>query len=389
MINYFKPLRLQHEVQILEEKYKAESDDGRQEDTLAKADLEKLIHRIVSCPAEDLRAFAFSLTKQELLCTAGYLRSNYLHVSLQPIFRVLEYADNVSAFKKVFAVWQERYTQPFQYDEIDHCVDHYASRIFKSTVSSETLKQWMTDRDADQDVARFINSNMKADGKEDFERKMQEILISSKSLLGINVRLNFYASCKRTDYLLLGDMELSGLLHKTEIQNARNIIANFLEKMQEDDYEKFYHVADAAKSFFGEPYSAKCHGLMQGYSQAIERAYNAFINQFWLIKLFGNDRRSRFWKKYISKFKAEFNRKHNLLIMDFGNIYATEFMEVGVIYFFRKEYFEKRVRMNLKLSNTQDLKHDMRHFFNHIFMKEHRGNWEYDVRIALTKNKMI
>ena len=62
---------------------------------------------------------------------------------------------------------------------------------------------------------------------------MHEISISSKSLLGINVRLNFYASCKRTDYLLLGDMELSGLLHKTEIQNARSIIVNFLEKMRD------------------------------------------------------------------------------------------------------------------------------------------------------------
>lgn len=389
MINYFKPLRLQHEVQVLEEKFKAESDDGRLEDTLAKADLEKLIHKIVSCPAEELRGFAFSLTKRELLCVAGYLRSNYLHVPLKQVFLVLEYADNAEIFKKLFAVWQERYTQPFQHDEIDRCVDHYAPHIFKSSVSSEELKHWMTDRDADQDVARFININMKADGKEDFERKMHEISISSKSLLGINVRLNFYASCKRTDYLLLGDMELSGLLHKTEIQNARSIIVNFLEKMQEEDYEKFYHVADAAKSFFGEPYSAKCHGLMKAFSPEIEGAYNAFINQFWLIKLFGNDRRSRFWKKYISKFKAEFNSRHNLLIMDFGNMYATEFMEVGVIYFFPKDYFDKRVRMELYSSSTQELKHDMRHFFNHIFMKEHRGNWEYDVRVALTKNKMI
>ena len=114
-------------------------------------------------------------------------------------------------------------------------------------------------------------------------------------------------------------------------------------------------------------------------SEEIQRAYNALINVFWLTKLFGRDRRSRFWKKYIKNFTVRYFSAHDMLLMEFNRCSIIEFKQTGPIYFFDSDYFDM-VYVKKRLSQkTVDLKSDMYYDSKVKFRKVHQGYWESEV----------
>ena len=120
----------------------------------------------------------------------------------------------------------------------------------------------------------------------------------------------------------------------------------------------------------------------------IRQKYVNWVNIRKLEITFGNDERSAYWKTYefINVTKYSFS---NSLVMECQNHYIIEFLgaQMGPIYIYNREIFEKHIVQWLRQSSNSELRsllYQTRDQYA-LYRKAHLGYWQADVSATIRK----
>lgn len=383
MQNIYYPKKLHDEVARIKKEYESTL-DGTQ---IIKERVEQIILRIVGCSDEDeLRFLALTFTKAELKAVAMYTKNNYLHVDLNKVISIFTIVKSFDCFKIVYDIWQINYTNPYSYDIISKLINCYRDEIKSSFEINnvDIIAEWMSSENADVLIGREMTRQ--SSSIDIFNINLSKYKLNRRYALYRNIQAEFLCSCDSKIYLDMGDDVLYETMSALNMEYQRSIMFNFLRFVDANMFSRFETVAEHAHDrLFGDPADSTYKKYMANQPEQVKKAYEYLINVFWLIKLFGRDRRSRFWKKYIKDFTVRYYASHDMLLMEFRRCVVIEFKEVGPAYFFDKEFFEKnyiRYRISKK---TIDFKWDLKNLKEYLYRKEHRGYWESDMIYQLEK----
>ena len=373
--NYF-PEKLNSEVKKLSDKF----DKIKQDKPVLRNRLKEIIYTIVEIKDEDdLKLFSYGLTKSELKAVANYMQNNYLNVDLNSLIRVFIIINDFSYFKIIYNSWQSNCIKPYDKEVIIKLLSNYKADIANEYNIKEinVLAQWMSSYDAAALIYDFINKKYKINTIKDFELQLSQLQINNQYLLYRKIKAEFLLNCNRTVYLNMGDMKLYKAIHQLNLEYQRKVLYNFLEVIDTDDLGDFETIAEYSHDeLFGDINDSIYRQTIKKQSSLIQTNYNILINIFWLIRLFGRDRRSRFWKKYIKKFNVNYYRAHDMLVMKFKRCSVIEFKEVGPAYFFDTDVLNRNYLNSRLNQSTQEFKYDLRNNEEYLYIKEHRGGWE-------------
>jgi len=386
MIAYY-PQHLHAQLEKLKQEFNEKQDYVAQ---FSNDDLEALIMKIVNCDASELRFYTYSLTRRELACIASYIPINGYKVKRKNLLMLFAKSDKFSYFETIYKGWQNNYKKRFFPDDIGAVIYHFQGELKnKYHLDAESLLKWMSLPDADFKVCRYVLNEIKLKSEMTMEDCLEYIGISSGSKLGKDVLMRKYFVCGIEEYRKLGDSDFRTMLHPMAAADATAILRNFLEVMTPKDYQTFYKTSGLAKDCFGVPDTTKYNQTVGQMSEKAKRSYTAWINYYWLIEMFGSDARSQFWKNYIGRFTAKHYPTHNILAMEFENIVAIEFMEMGYAYLYDKQVFHRYVEMHIHRDITVEFKQYLNNQSQYLFRKKHGGNWQWDMANQLAREGIV
>ena len=377
MRKIYYPQKLNKEVIKLEKIFGSSAEKNH----VSKKRLEQIIRGIINCSNEDeLKLYVFALSKPELKAVAIYMKSNYLHVDLNKILDAFVVTDAFYCFQIIYDTWQQNYRKPYKKEAVLHLVKHYNDNIVEKYNLNDVsvIATWMSNKDAEVSICKYLAPG--CESIEIFEKRLEQIQIKKKYSLHKNIMGIFLCYCDAEVYLGLGDEVLLSHIKVLDLEQQRKILYNFLVVVNPDHFDKFEILAQYAYDrLFGGRADNLYKETMGKQPENIKEAYDALINIFWLIKLFGRDRRSRFWKKYIREFKVRYYSAHDMLLMEFNRCSVIEFKSMGPIYFFDTDYFSKAYVKKGMSQKTPVFKSDLYYDSKAIYRKTHQGYWERDV----------
>lgn len=197
----------------------------------------------------------------------------------------------------------------------------------------------------------------------------------------------FYTFCRKEDYLEADQAELLNIIKKYELRNRpllKAFLLNFLGKLKLTELGKFRELARYFESLVGEARKPKesYKFLFEDMPEALIEKYVDWINRCRIEQYFDNDERSEFWKQYRFVNVQRYN-KSNAVVMEFKEYIAVEFLgqAMGPIYFYSKEYFEKKLKGQFMLLENAPMRQYLLHQsrYGKEDRIEHRGYWQYNV----------
>lgn len=380
MQKVYYPEKLKTESEKLKERFGS----GTSRRMMSRDNLRELIENIVNHDSADLDFFKLVLKKYQIEAIAKYIQKNAYGVDISNLLKLIVIMNDFKYFDIIYKNWQKEIDIPFKDENIIMLTEYYGSEIDKMYhILPNQLKFWMCNKDVADSMGKTLFDN--CNSKSDFELIAKKAHIDKNTMLYNCIEQNFYCYCSERAFTDTGDIELCYLIEKLVNEKAYRIIYHFLDVVSPNHYDKFERLATHAKDLIGEINSLKYDATVGKQSEHIRESYKALLNMYWMLRLFGQDDRSKFWKRYISDFTVQYYSNHDMLLMDFGMHYITEFKTVGVIYIFEKDYFKNIYLRNISTERTNLLKSKMRSDDKHIFMQEHRGNWQRKVMIAINK----
>lgn len=378
---YF-PQQLKSEVLKLEKQFGSLQNSG----IVSQARLEEIIKQIVNCEETELQLYAFTLSKLELKAVAMYIKNNFLKVDLSKVFEIFVIIDSFYCFQIIYETWQLNYKEPYDYHFVKRVIEHYEDDIVLRYQIPDVriLASWMSSEKSEEHISQYLAD--KCNGLDDLHMELKKLGLDERYALYKDIQSVYLCYCNENTYVRIGDQRLLECMRAVNLESQRNIMYNFLRVVNYDKFDQFENIANYAySSLFGSETDSLYRKTIGQTSEGIRLSYKALINVFWLLKLFGRDARSQFWRKYIKKFKVDYYSEHNMLLMAFRRSIVVEFKEIGPIYFFDADYFYENIKKKMSYKNTVDLKWDLRNISDYKYMKEHRGYWQYAVNAALRR----
>lgn len=353
-------------------------DSSEERYSINKSRLEEIIYGIVGCESEKkLRLFVLALTKAELKAVAVYIKSNYLKVDANRLLDAFIVVDAFFCFKILYESWQQAYKNPFDFNAIRKVIMHYQDDIIEEYHMQDvnTLAIWMSSNSAEIEVCKYMAAGCSDENS--FLAKLRDLQLNENYMLYRDVKGIFLEYCGPKVYLNMGDTGLLNSIKTRNLESQKNIMYNFLEKVDEDFYSNFpdlaIHVHDR---LFGAYNDMLYQNSIGQKPEVLRNSYNTFINIFWILRTFGNGMRAKFWKRFVKHFNAEYYSRHDMLLMKFNRCVVIEFKEMGPMYFFDEEVFRRNYQEKQFYKKTVDLKWELRNNEEYIVMKEHRGDWQ-------------
>lgn len=384
MQRIYYPEKLKQEGQKLKERY----GKGKCHKALSKKELKELILDIVKHNSEDLDIYKIILKEYQIEAVSKYIQRNIYEVDISNLLKLIVIMDDFHYFDIVYQSWQQDFDIPFENVQLKLLTSHYAGDIQKNyNLNAKQLNSWMTNKDADRLVGKALFYNCAS--KTELNSVAENVHLDRNKSLFKYIEQDFYSYCSEKAFIATGDAELCYFMKQLTDEKFFGILYHFLDVVSPEHYDSFEGIATYSNDMIGQIDSRKYNDTIGRQTEHIKESYKALMNMYWVLRLFGKDSRSIFWKRYIKDFTVQYFDTHDMLLMDFGRHYITEFKTVGVIYIFEKKYFTNVYRAKMASYKTQLLKSDMRSDDKKLFMQEHRKNWQLKVMNAIDKYNVV
>ena len=262
--------------------------------------------------------------------------------------------------------------------------DNFKNCIKENHLDTTRMRNILTDQDIvigfGKEVSRYEFSEKKT-----LMEKFEFFGIQADSKLYIECAEVFYTFCGNKDYLEADFKEMLEVLKKYEMRSKpllKAFLINFLTKLQLNELNKFQNLARYFEFIAGDAqnHQKEYKFLFNDISEDIIEKYADWINTCRVIQYFGNDKRSKFWKKYRFTNVQRYNNS-NTVVMEFENYVAVEFLGQGPIYFYPKNYFNTNLKRQFLVLGDGVLQQFLYHEtqYGDDDRIEHRGYWQKPV----------
>lgn len=352
----------------------------------------KVITKVIGWEKEQIKVKSLTLTMEELIIIASYLPYNFDSVNMDNLFEVMNLSFNQQTANALFIQWNYSYKS-------DECNRYMASllvgdselripfkshgydvnRIVSVLKASDTLIEY------GKMLLKFSNGN-------DLQNKLDFHDVGANTMLRGDCIRYYYTFCGAEEYLNSKN-KIMGIVSSYDENNKRMFLLNFVDVLSLEELLKFNEVADfCTYSVTGNIDSNKYNRFFENIPETIERKYRNWINSCRIIKFFGTDERSEFWKKY--RFvSVQKNAKHGMISMECEEYYITEFLGkgMGAMYIYDKKTFKESVTRWMSIYNTSELKSHMYHNESMAlkrFVHLPQPGWQYDFKNFILSRKI-
>ena len=391
----FIPRKLQQAEKDIAELHRRKSSIPRISDN---KELKELVMSLVQLKYGQTGIRVFALTDRELYLIAKYIPHNYYKVDMTNLFSVFELRPSEQLWAALYEQWQESYQNSECNEFICNSLESNAeleSFIRKMHMTPHTFGIVLKGEDI---PSAFLKEVMECALGESrcIADRLEYFGVRKRTLLYKKCRSGFFLCCGKKEYLSIQEFDLLEAVRRYKEEHfvwLKDFLINFLSKLSLRELQKFQSLAEYLQMAIGEGPADKDRykRFVDGLPQEIEQKYADWINQSKVWAYFGEDERSIFWKQYrfVSVRKI---KKSNVVVMEFRNHYALEFLGKGMgpMYIFTRDYFEKDIQKKLTWIDNMQMRKELLHSADSAdqYRKEHRGNWQTDVHKYLREHHM-
>ena len=216
---------------------------------------------------------------------------------------------------------------------------------------------------------------------------MQRCGISEKTVLYKDCMFFFLTYCGHDDYLKQPVDEVSTTIQKYGDYAFRQFLINLLRELSLSELPKFGMLTKYFLGRTGEPSSKSFLSFFKDVDPVITNKYINWINQIRIDLYFGNDERSRFWRKY-AFLRVTRHKEGNLVIMEAKNHFILEFIKdpkdhslhkvYGTLYIFDRDTYENEIYDRIHIYTANELKSFL--FQNKeelpVYHRVHNDSWQ-------------
>ena len=384
---FFRPKRLQTVQKEIAESHKSKQEMLETWKLSVDEDLKELIISLVSLDTSELAIEAYMLSDREMYQIAGYLPYNYFNVNMRNLFSIFVTRADKLLCTVLYGQWQNSYDNKECNDFICMLLeknDDFKNCIKENHLDTTRMRNILTDQDIVIGVGTEV-SRYEFSEKKTLMEKFEFFGIQADSKLYIECAEVFYTFCSNKDYLEADSKEMLEVLKKYEMRAKpllKAFLINFLTKLQLNELNKFQNLARYFEFIAGDAqnHQKEYKFLFNDVSEDIIEKYADWINTCRVIQYFGNDKRSKFWKKYRFTNVQRYNNS-NTVVMEFENYIAVEFLGQGPIYFYPKNYFNTNLKRQFLVLGDGALQQFLYHEtqYGDDDRIEHRGYWQNPV----------
>ena len=340
---FFRPKRLQTVQKEIAESHKSKKEMFETWKLSVDEELKDLITSLVSLDTSELAIEAYMLSDREMYQIAGYLPYNYFNVNMRNLFSIFVTRADKLLCTVLYEQWQNSYDNKECNDFI--CMLLEKNDNFKNCIKENHLDTTrMRNILIDQDIVIGFGTEVSR-----YEFLEKKTLMEKFEFFGIQADSKLYIECVDVFYTFCGN---------------KDYLARYFEFIAGDaqNHQKEYKF------------------LFNDVSEDIIEKYADWINTCRVIQYFGNDKRSKFWKKYRFINVQRYNNS-NTVVMEFENYIAVEFLGQGPIYFYPKNYFNTNLKRQFLVLGDGALQQFLYHEtqYGDDDRIEHRGYWQNPV----------
>jgi len=344
--------------------------------------LYELIQRINQADEDELEASSYTLTKREIQALCRYLEHDEYHANLQKIITVIKVRFDKMCFSILFRIWHNAPNQLFILNVLaEYDKPNYRTEDIK--IKPGILDNWANSR---LPLLAVVRTCQDISNKAVFEEKYETVGLVKNTALYYQSYVKFLQKTTLEQFIVEGDLHIAEILEHVERANSEHILLELLRcaTPNKNKLLEFKAVYKHAYKLWGEPSRKTFPSNRESEYQIYKYWYDA--TQLSLI--LGHDpRRERFWARFLGLETVHWSvvSKHNMLVIAFGKNIVTEFMEMGPVYIYEKEYYDRYVVPRLPKTNTSSLKSWMVNESTYLSREVHLSNWESKQLAALRK----
>lgn len=377
MIKVYMPNEL---IAAAQQVFKAHPTDGKSYEALSDSKLRELLDRVCNCPKEKLPVLALTLSKRQNMALCRYFPQNRFHKPEDNIAAVLSLNMDGNLFEILFKEWENfPRKRSLLHLLAEHDKEEYHSE--RIPVKTGQFQKWETLFDYEEGYYAVIREYVVPDPKPGtlFAEQYGEKGFRSNTPLYIQCYASYLSQCSIDEYSVEGDQLISRAMNQAMLPAmSQAIMLNLLcrEEKQYADLKPFSACYRTVFRCFGVPDRGKFP------SEVTYRTYLWWYNYQMIVQGFLNDadqRRVQFWSQYLQHCTVTRLTRQQFLFLNFGQYYAVESEVMGTLYFYKKDYFERRVKAYLSTHTAQEGKSWMKNNSEKEYKKTHRGYWEGEV----------
>jgi len=366
----FVPNKLIHAVEKIEKEHPLAASELS---PITQQSLYELIQRINSADDEELIALSSILTKREVQALCRYLEHDSYHADLQKIVVVINERFDKVCFSILFRVWQNT---PDQLYILSLLAEHDEARYRPEdlTIAEGVIASWA---EARLPLLAVVRTCQDTSVSAIFSENYVSVGLLAETPLYYQSYAKFLQKTSIQQFIAEGDLHLAEILQHLERTDIEKIMLELLRCAEKNKNQlmQFKAMYRQAYKLWGEPNRAL-------FPENHEKEY--VVYKYWhdatqLSLILGHDqRRERFWSRFLGLEYVQWSvvNKHDMLVIIFGDKVVTEFMEMGPVYIYNKNYYEKDVKYQINRQKTPSLKSWMVNQSKYLSREIHNTSWE-------------
>lgn len=333
-------------------------------------DFKEMLFQLVSLPEDEVAYFTNKQSPVHMVMLASYMPFNDFHLDLSNVVRALN----------------TRY-QP-KYLDAAYLSFHYS-------LGNTTSYKWMYGkvvRDKKQKILNHVDAGafieimhylQPIDGLFDYAKKhsltlsqlLQVFHIGQKTILKKEIEKRYYMYADRAQYIKMSGQELNHVTGNFASDEHAILLNNYLEVMDQEQYHVDF--LEKTQHLYNGPYESN-QTFWSYVSNENKRKFRNWMNYHNVHRIFGNDERTIFWKKYLHIVEqVHINEHKERIALEIAPYVIVEFKQSGnATYVYKKDFFEDHLLQYFRKYNTSP--HDnLKHKKHAVLRLSHMGAWQW------------
>lgn len=355
-------------------------------------EVEKVVRKIIALDETRVQSYANTLTNREVFLLAWYIPENRLHVNLKRLIEVFDLRATAEAFRAFFHAWQNEFWN--SECNIGICNKFSKNSCFQTVIKEVHLDQGklqliLADKIGVPDGFNVLVGKNKFSPNLAFKEKLKYFGVYSDTKLYSECVRRFYLTCKHDDYKFAGMEALIGAYRSYNDQEKKLLLINILKEMDWNELPEFSKLFNEYKDITGNKHREKIAVYFEDVDQEIAQKFTDWYNMNNILRFFGMDERSLFWKNFRFEDVERFVVSRSI-VMTFPEHVAVEFLgqAMGPIYVYQREIFDKYIKNLFSMKENAELRQMLYHDRRYKYRKEHRGYWQRDMASWLLHNNV-
>lgn len=353
-------------------------------------EFKEFIYDLVERKENEIESFSKELNNKRVRDLSIYAPNNYYSVDVTNVYEVLRYRMDSKNFRCLYGQWTRNYKDDSCCNFLNNLlrINENCSRYLRRyQLDEETFENWLDSSNTAREVAISCGAGQ-IQSKQELKERLHAYGIAESSGLGMDTIGYYYLICSRQEYLA-GKQGLVEVVkrYKNCPEDLWQFLLNFLPKFSQKELAEFGNLAEVCIQVIGEAGTEEYQEFFSEELASYEKKFRVWINNTRIEKVFKEDERSMFWKRYSSSaVRVGYHSMSNSLTLLFDNYCIIEFMDMGYAYLYKRDYYEAEIERKLSLFKSQDMRSRL---YNNTYNEErwmHQpGKWMPKAVVTLTK----